>query len=75
MKYRSKYKSSFADMFDPKPKPKKRIPTESKIRFRFELSIDYADKEIIEELKQHPNKSEYVRQLIRADIKNKKKGG
>ena len=58
-----KYESPFADVFKKEKKPK--------IRYRFEISIDYADKEIIEELEKHPNKSEYVRQLIRDDIRGR----
>ena len=58
-----KYKSPYADVF--------KKPKEEKMRYRFELSIDYADKEIIEELEKHPNKSEYVRQLIRNDLRGK----
>ena len=63
-----KYKSPYADLFNKKPEGRLKEP---KIRYRFEISIDYADKEIIEELEKHPNKSEYVRQLIRQDIGSK----
>ena len=61
-----RYKSPYADLFKDKPEEKTKEP---KMRYRFELSIDYADKEIIEELEKHPNKSEYVRQLIRDSIR------
>lgn len=64
-----KYKSPYADVFK-KPKEEK-VPKEPRMRYRFELSIDYADKEIIEELEKHPNKSEYVRQLIRNDLRGR----
>ena len=66
-----KFKSPYADLFKETKEPKTKEPKEPKIRYRFELSIDYADKEIIEELEKHPNKSEYVRQLIRQDIGSK----
>ena len=56
-----KFESPYANMFDQK----------EKTRYRFEISIDMADKEIIEELSKHPNKSEYVRELIREDIRKK----
>ena len=61
-----RYKSPYADLFKEKKQPRIKEP---KIRYRFELSIDYADKEIIDELEKHPNKSEYVRQLIRDSIR------
>ena len=57
-----KFKSPYSKLFEEKEKK----------RYRFEISIDLADKEIIKELEKHPNKSEYVRELIREDIK---KGG
>lgn len=39
-------------------------------RFRFEIALDkITDKDIILKLVGEPNKSEYVRQLIRDDIK------
>ena len=44
---------------------------QEKTRYRFEISIDIADKEIVDELERHYNKSEYVRQLIREDIKKR----
>jgi len=56
-----KFESPYANMFDQK----------EKTRYRFEISIDMADKEIIEELKTHHNKSEYIRQLVREDIKKR----
>ena len=64
-----KYKSPFADVFEKPKEPKVNKPP--KQRYRFELSIDYADKEIIEELEKHPNKSDYVRQLIRNDLRGR----
>ena len=54
-----KFESPYKDLFN----------SSAKSRYRFEISIDYADKEIIEELERHPNKSEFVRELIRKQIK------
>lgn len=68
MKFRTKYKSPFADVVKTKKPPKPKT-----IRERFELSIDaVADADILEELSKHPNKSEYVRKLIREDIERGK---
>ena len=58
-----KYKPMYQDFF--------KKDTES-MRVRFEISIDaVADAEILAELEKHPNKSEYVRQLVREDIKKR----
>ena len=49
-----------------------RIPKRPKVsgRERFEIALDkFADKDIVEKLNSVPNKSDYVRQLIRNDIK------
>ena len=57
-----KYKSPFADIFAEK-KPQKGT------RVRFEIALDsLRDREIIEHLNTLPNKSEYVRDLIKEDI-------
>lgn len=56
-----KFNSPYANMFEEK----------KKTRYRFEISIDLADEEIIKELEKHPNKSEYIRQLVREDIKKR----
>ena len=56
-----KFNSPYATMFEEK----------KKTRYRFEISIDMADEEIIKELEKHPNKSEYIRQLVREDIKKR----
>lgn len=67
MKFRTKYKSPFADVVKVK---KKKEPKPKTIRTRFEITIDtVADADVIEELAKHPNKSEYVRKLIREDIR------
>ena len=67
MKFRTKYKSPFEDVVKAKPKKE---PKPKTVRTRFEIIIDtIADADIIEELAKHPNKSEYVRKLIRQDIK------
>ena len=58
-----KFKSPYADMF---AKPKKGT------RYRFEIALDsLADADVIEELETKVNKSEYVRELIREDIKKR----
>lgn len=58
-----RYKSPFQDII--KPKPVKGT------RYRFEVALDsLRDREIIERLERHGNKSEYIRKLIRDDIKN-----
>ena len=69
-----KYKSPYEDMFKkPKDKPKKE-PKPKTIRTRFEITIDtVADADVIEELAKHPNKSEYVRKLIRQDMRERGK--
>lgn len=70
MKFRTKYESPFADVVKVK---KKKEPRPKTIRTRFEIIIDtVADADIIEELSKHSNKSEYVRKLIRNDIKRGK---
>lgn len=57
-----KYTSPFADIFKEK-KPQKGT------RVRFEIALDsIRDKEIIDHLNTLPNKSEYVRDLIKEDI-------
>lgn len=43
-------------------------------RVRFEISLDAeTDKDIVRELDKHLNKSEYVRELIRKDMKRHSK--
>ena len=66
-----RYKSPFEDVIKPKKVKEAKVKQPPKVRYRFELSIDYADEEIIKELEKHPNKSEYVRQLIRDDIRGR----
>jgi hypothetical protein len=59
-----KFESPYADMFQKKP--------QKGTRFRFEIALDtLADADVIEELVKKANKSEYVRQLIREDIKKR----
>ena len=42
------------------------------LRKRFELIFDVIrDKELIAEMEKHPNKADYIRQLIREDIKKR----
>lgn len=51
------------------PKPPRVGRPKTTDRYRFEISLDpMKDKEIIEKLEEQPNKSEYIRQLIRVDI-------
>ena len=69
MKYKSPYGGIF--VLGVKQEWPEKVKKPPKMRYRFELSIDYADKEIIEELEKHPNKSEYVRQLIRNDLRGR----
>lgn len=41
-------------------------------RARFEISLDpYTDKDILKWLELAPNKSEYIRELIRKDMKSR----
>lgn len=41
------------------------------LRYRFELSIDVKEKDVISQLEKQTNKSAYVKELIRKDIKKK----
>ena len=71
-----RYKSLFADYFkepkEEKPKPPK-PPKIKKEIYRFELTCDaIADREVVEVLKSVPNRCEYIRKLIREDIKRAK---
>lgn len=57
-----KFKSSFADYFE-EEKAKK-------VTYRYELVCDsIADKDIVEKLKSVPNKCDYIRRLIREDLR------
>ena len=57
-----------------KPKPKEKKPKPKPMKVRFELCFDaMSDKDIVPWLNQFPNKSDYVRQLIRADMKRTKR--
>lgn len=60
-----KYKSPFEEYDSTKRKKKSS-------RARFEIKLDaYADKDIIRRLDDEANMSDYVRQLIRQDIKKR----
>jgi len=51
-------------------KPGKAIRPKTTTRERFEIALDpTVDQDIIEYLNTKPNKSDYVRQLIRKDMK------
>lgn len=53
--------------FDKKPQKATRPKTTD--RERFEIALDpIADKDIVEHLNRQPNKSDYVRRLIRKDL-------
>lgn len=59
---RVKFTSPFAEVLS-KEKPVKDT------RYRFEIVLDSVrDKELIQELERHSNKSQYIRDLIREDI-------
>jgi len=62
-----RYKSPYEDFVKGK-KPKERKPPRVKtIRERLEITVDaVADADILEELKKHPNKSEYIREALRS---------
>ena len=69
-----RYKSSFADYFKEPKEEKKKVskPTKVKLpRYRFELSIGIEDKDVIDKLESVGNKSEYIRTLVRKDIKKR----
>ena len=68
MRYNSPFKDYFKEPKQPKaPKPPKvKIP-----RYRFELSIGMEDKDVINKLESVVNKSEYIRSLVREDIKKR----
>lgn len=60
-----KFKSPYADIFS-ESKPVKGT------RYRFEIALDsLGDADVIKELETKANKSEYVRKLIREDIKKR----
>ena len=64
-----KYISPFADLFEDKKKKKKKKEKPKGMRVRFEIALDSKrDKEIIAYLDTLPNKSEYIRRLVREDI-------
>lgn len=61
-----KFTSPYADLFK---KDNKRVKEPKETRVRFEIALDSVrDKDLIEHLNSVPNKSEYVRELIREDI-------
>ena len=71
-----RYKSPFADYFkepkEEKPKPPKPPKVKREI-YRFELVCDkIADREIVEKMESVPNRCEYIRRLVREDVKRTK---
>jgi len=57
-----------------KPKPKEKKPKPKPLKVRFELQFDASsDRDIIPWIEKFPNKSDYVRQLIRTDMKKCKR--
>lgn len=52
------------------PRIPKLSKPQSNTRVRFEIALDsLTDRDIVEKINSMPNKSEYVRELIREDIK------
>lgn len=52
------------------PRIPKLSKPQSETRVRFEIALDsLTDRDIVEKINSMPNKSEYVRELIREDIK------
>ena len=68
-----KYKSPFADYFKEPETPKPPKPPKVKHeRYRYELICDsISDKDVVDKLKSIPNKCDYIRSLIRQDIKKR----
>ena len=66
---RTRYESPFKDFFK-EPKPPKKEPKPRAITKRFEFHVDaVADKDVVEKLDTQINRSEYIRDLIRKDIR------
>lgn len=64
-----KFTTQFADFFAEPKKEKKKKKKADNGRVRFEIALDAVrDRQLIAYLDKIPNKSEYVRQLIREDI-------
>lgn len=64
-----KYEPVYQDYFYPK---KARKLKGSGDRVRFEMTFDsVVDKDVINKLNQQPNKADYIRELIRKDIKKR----
>lgn len=64
-----KYRTSFADYLKEKPKKVSKPPKVKFPRYRFEISLGFEDKDIIDKLESVGNKSEYIRSLVRKDIR------
>jgi hypothetical protein len=64
-----RFKSPYADIFKKKKETVDKPKPEKGVRYRFEIALDtLRDRELIEYLETLPNKSEYIRELIREDI-------
>ena len=68
---RTKYESPFKDFFaEPKPPKPVKEPRPKPIIKRIEFHVDeVTDKDVVEKLDTQINKSEYIRDLIRKDIR------